>query len=301
MADIWIDEARTQLHKLRDNRPGWGYKRQGHIFVEPTVIASLALLAQASATVDDWEAAKSAAAWLAEIQQPSGAVGISADQSSPPWPTSYAVLLWAAVNGFSDEREAGSRFLLGVRGKSYPAEDDSIIGHDTSLVGWPWVADTHSWVEPTALAILALSPHGYERHPRTLEGIRLLRDRALPSGGWNLGGTFVFGTELRPRPGTTGLALLALAGTRRHDRIVTAACEYLEAALKSIRAPQSLCWGTLGLRAWGRSEDVHRAWLEESFERLENNGSPIQIAYLLLASGQNALTLLESGTVEKNA
>ena len=24
------------------------------------------------------------------------------------------------------------------------------------LVGWPWVADTHSWLEPTALAVTVI-------------------------------------------------------------------------------------------------------------------------------------------------
>ena len=45
----------------------------------------------------------------------------------------------------------------------------------------------------------------------------MIIDRALPHGGWNYGNKVVFGHELRPQPGPTGMALLALA-TRARQR-----------------------------------------------------------------------------------
>jgi hypothetical protein len=85
------------------------------------------------------------------------------------------------------------------------------MGHNGMLVGWPWVSGTHSWVEPTSLALLAMGREGRAGHPRAREGVRVLIDRAIPGGGWNVGNTVVFGTRLRPSPGPSGLALLALA------------------------------------------------------------------------------------------
>ena len=42
----------------------------------------------------------------------------------------------------------------------------------------PGSSGTHSWVEPTALAVLALRREGLGSHARVQEGVRLLRDRA---------------------------------------------------------------------------------------------------------------------------
>ena len=74
-------------------------------------------------------------------------------------------------------------------------------GSQALIPGWsrrPW----RFW--PSAVLGLA-------DHPRVKAGIKLILDRALDAGGWNYGNKSVFGTELRPQPGPTGLALLALA------------------------------------------------------------------------------------------
>ena len=106
------------------------------------------------------------------------------------------------------------RWLLDQGGVAIPnlAAPERTVGHDTAIVGWPWVADTHSWLEPTAVAILALRREGKVDHPRVREGLRLIRDRAIPTGGWNYGNNIAFGRDLRPQPAPTGIALLALAG-----------------------------------------------------------------------------------------
>ena len=77
----------------------------------------------------------------------------------PGWATPYAVLCWGGLGGFEVPRRRACDWLLGIGGRPLPpaAEGGSVVGHDTTLIGWPWVAETHSWVEPTALAILALA------------------------------------------------------------------------------------------------------------------------------------------------
>src|SRR5262249_12865366 len=163
-----------------------------------------------------------------------------------------------------------------------PAE--RTIGHDTTIVGWPWVSGTHSWVEPTAAAILALRKEGHGAHPRVRDGLRLLRDRAIVTGGWNYGNSSAFGHDLRPQPGPTGLALLALAGIERRNGLVERALGYLQASLPATRAPQSLCWGVLGLRAWGCCPATADDWLREAFEVTLCRPDPgTRAAHLLLA------------------
>ena len=128
------------------------------------------------------------------------------------WPTFPTVLSWKKVGGFDFEIERAVKFLLSTSGKHWEKQEKSIFSHDPCLIGWPWVENTHSWVEPTSLALLALKICGYAGHPRVVEAVRMILDRQLPEGGWNYGNTGVFGKTLRPEPESTGLALTALAG-----------------------------------------------------------------------------------------
>ena len=166
----------------------------------------------------------------------------------------------------------------------------SVVGHDTTLVGWPWVEGTHSWLEPTAMAILALDREGLAYHPRVTEGIRVVLNRALAQGGWNYGNTSVFGRQLRPQPGPTGLALLALAAqaSKHRPRSVDPAIAYLLRTLPDVRAPISLAWGVLGLRAWNASPAAAADWLSESYSQC--TGRPdvtTGLSLLLLAHGDD--------------
>src|SRR5205823_2982446 len=134
-----------------------------------------------------------------------------------------------------------------------------------------------------ALAVLALRGEGLGDHPRVLEGLRLIRDRALTSGGWNYGNVSTFGRELRPQPGPTGLALLALAGVDEAAGQAEKAVGYLEATLPGIRAAESLGWGLTALDARWRRPGLADGWLEETYRSgLRRSESPRRWAHLLL-------------------
>jgi hypothetical protein len=143
----------------------------------------------------------------------------------------------------------------------------TVVGDDQSVLGWAWTAGTHSWIEPTALAIVALVREGIDDHPHVREGLQMILDRALLKGGWNYGNKLVFNQALRPHPGPTGQALLALAAAGRSSRprAVDPAIHYLRRVLTEVRAPSSLAWGVLGLRAWSACPDEAQTWLSESF------------------------------------
>jgi hypothetical protein len=102
---------------------------------------------------------------------------------------------------------------------------------NSALQGWPWTADTFSWVEPTAWCVLALK-QVVRVHPdmtiaaRIAEGERLLVDRVCSQGGWNYGNANVLGKDLFPYASTTALALLALQD-RQGDRAVRMSAAYL--------------------------------------------------------------------------
>ena len=147
------------------------------------------------------------------------------------------------------------------------------------------------------MAILALNRLSLHDHARVDEGMLIITDRALAHGGWNPGGKAVFGRELRPQPGPTGIALLALAtrATKGRPGEVDQAITYLRQALPGARAPISLGWGVLGLRAWDAVPLDAQDWLSRSHASIAGRrDSAVGLGLLLLAGGERALEFLGS-------
>jgi hypothetical protein len=297
LSSSWIQDARRELVALCGHSAAWGYRRGHRPSVEPTALACLGLLASASGDVSavDLETAQKAADWMQVIQRSDGSLPVSEGSTSPGWATAYGLMVWANFTGNDEARRRARAWLLGNEGVRLDpsSQTDRIVGHDARLVGWPWVAGTHSWLEPTALAILALRRDGLHSHPRITAGIKLILDRALDAGGWNYGNKSVFGTELRPQPGPTGLALLALASSGVESRAVSAALAYLLQTLRDLRAPVSLGWGILGLRAHHACPMEAEQWLARSCARCFGKAdAAMGLALLLLASSERTLDLV---------
>lgn len=244
---------------------------------DATAWAALAFAVGAPEKAAPLEAARSN---LARFQRQDGSVCLRNTEPIASWPTSLALLAWHRAPRFADARARASAFLLRSTGIHYKKPSTSPMGHDTSLRGWPWNPGTHSWVEPTALSLLALDLEGYGNHERCREATRMLLDRRLSSGGWNYGNTVVYGTELRPLPAETGMALTALDG-RVEEHTLADSVAYLERELTGIRTPLTLAWGILGLSGWNRRPLESGAYLQESVRRQET-GSPYTTAELSL-------------------
>lgn len=278
---IWIDQALGKLATLRMEGRGWPYQPGNSAAVEPTVLASFALAADDEPT--NLVTVKEAAEWIASIQRDDGAIGVTARLPFPAWATPYGILLWTHLDSYLVNVERAVAFLLSREGRRLPRSSES--GHDTTLAGWPWVSGTHSWLEPTALSILALAKVGHADHARVDEAVHLVNDRALRSGGWNHGNTVVFGTELRAQPGPTGLALLALASVNGDTGAVEKGSEYLIGSLPRIGSPRALGWGILGLSAWGIQLESAPRLLAECYSKIQLNPTPMDLALLILAGG----------------
>jgi len=186
---------------------------------------------------------------LATEQDKDGCVSVSHHHLEPFWPTALAILAWQAWPSNHDALSRAVRFLLNTTAIQYPRTPDSPFGHDTFLKGWPWVAGTHAWIEPTALAVMALKATGDAEHERVREAVRMILDRQLPPGGWNYGNTVVFGRSLHPAPDSTGAALTALAGVVSEEK-VEKSLAYLQGEVDRLVTPISLGWALLGLSAW---------------------------------------------------
>ncbi len=272
----WLEQTLDELSRL----PEIGYSLGGHAAAEPTALAALAFVANGRA-----EDATNAAAALAAMQQLNGEVSIRVGEKTPGWTTSLAILAWSAANRAKHLREIdkATAWLLANRGQA--VEQSNYFGHNTQLVGWAYAEQTHSWVEPTAFAVLALKAVGKGDMPAAREGMAVLVDRQLPDGGLNYGNTEVLGQFIRPHIEPTGIALLALAGEVDPSGRIAKSITWLQRSLGPETTPLSLGWGLLGLRAQGVTMTPADEWLSSAAARVQaRDRSPHKLALLALAA-----------------
>jgi hypothetical protein len=142
-----------------------------------------------------------------------------------------------------------------------PAEPPKRVNElDSSIPGWPWIDGTFSWVEPTAVAMLALRAAGREPAvasdsavaARLRDGQRLLADRATPDGGWNYGNKRVLDYDLEPFPDTSAWALLALRDAPGAGPLVERGLARLDQLMRDNRSALARALAVLARRAHGR-------------------------------------------------
>jgi hypothetical protein len=274
----WTLDLIDRLERLV---PG-GYADVGEPMTEPTALAGIALVAHGRLRL-----AQFAATWLANQQANDGSIGVSPTRPTPCWPTSLAILFWRSIQSATGtdlcdgSMERAVQWALAQRGRTQ--ERGPSTQHDSTLVGWSWAANTHSWIEPTAMFVWALKAAGRSDHPRTREAVRLIANRLLPAGGCNYGNTIVLGQTLLPHVQPTGLAMMALAGEEPVPQ-VELSLAYLERELGAETTIASLCYGLLGLAAHDRMPADRLAWLEHAYHHSLERVSCYKLALLALAA-----------------
>ncbi len=261
-------------------QPLCGYAADAAPATEPTSLAALALLVHGRS-----DAARPALDWLAKLQGDDGSVGVREGEATPGWPTSLAVIAWKSIasDQFSGRVERAAGWIVSARGETTPRAPE--FGHDTEIAGWSYAEATHSWIEPTSLHVLALKAAGRGTHERTRDGVRMLIDRQLPTGGCNYGNTLVLGQMLRPHVQPTGIALLALAGEDDPSGRVSTSVKWLRQAIGPRTTAASLSWALLALRMHGELPDRADDWLAASYRRvMDHDRSPHKLALLALAA-----------------
>jgi hypothetical protein len=186
-----------------------------------------------------------------------------------------ALLVDVAVSGPSSDpwRDRLIDALLAAKGVALP--DTADIRQNNQLQAWSWIDGTFSWVEPTALCLLALKKTGRSGPAvaaRVEEAEAVLFDRVCDVGGWNYGNAQVLSQNLRPYVPTTALALLALQDRCSHPA-VQRSLDWLAAHATSEPAAMALSLAGLCLEAFGRPADASRALLVEQKARTGFLGS----------------------------
>jgi hypothetical protein len=273
---FWIN----QLKKREFESGGFASNPHGRYLPESTCWAILAL----SGDFNNRDLIMRARARLAADQLPDGRVCISPDHPEIYWPTSLAVFAWDRSPEYQKNQALATHFLMTSSGTYYQRKAGSPSAHDPSIKGWSWIAGTHSWVEPTGLAMMALKISGYGRHARVKEATRLLLDRQLPHGGWNYGNTLLFGQELRPMPLSTGIGLSALKDETPRETIQRS-ITYLQSQVINLHTPRSLGWSLLGLASWQAQPESAPSLIHDCLKRQDRYGvyDTSSLALLLVA------------------
>jgi len=233
-ADMLADESLLTadlvalVTSAQSPRGGWGVMAGRDPDVESTAWA-LCAAARIPGLVDVREPALR---WLLSQQRANGSWTFREGPEFNTWPTFAAVIALAAVDSSDAGRARALRWIVEqhtVRATWWdrwrarftppvdPTADEPVNVLDASLDGYGWADATFTWVEPTAMAMLALmtARGAAEAQARIATGARVLLDRQAPDGGWNYGNKRVLGYDLPGYPDTTGWAVLGLLGALR--------------------------------------------------------------------------------------
>jgi hypothetical protein len=181
-----------------------------------------------------------------------------------------------------------------VRVRGVRLEQAEMLRQDNSLQAWSWIDQTFSWVEPTAWCLLllkklrqgqraALPP---EAANRIRIGEQMLLDRACKTGGWNYGGSNVYGQELWAYVPTTALGLLAMQD-RRDDPIVKTSLAFLQKDAGTERSAPALALALVCLRVFGVDVSRFEPDLVSRLELSQAMGSTIALASSLYALSES--------------
>ncbi len=263
------DRLRAHIFAARASDGGWGPipARQSDVESSAWVLVGAARVSELADLRD------SARSWLLSRQQHDGSWLYRVGPTIATWPTHAALFaltsdastraieaISRAKNWLSNEHSAtptrwqrvAGRLRAMIPGSSSSNAEPAVV-LDASLDGFGWAHETFAWVEPTSLAMLAMSMSSTVRTAqrtavtagedalasRMQIALAMLRDRQSPDGGWNFGNKRVLGVDLPGYPDTTAWALLGIAAAIRHGADAEALAPVLRAAFAQLAAPES--------------------------------------------------------------
>lgn len=277
-----IQSAQDFLTGAQIPGSGWGYRDDSpQAYPEPTCYSLLALADSSFTSPEPLD-------WLSGLVTTDGKLYLPNDDS-PNWGTSLLIITLSRLNLLPIVREASINWLL--EWKSQYVETGEVVTLDGSLIGWPWISDTFSWVQPTSYAIFALKLAGLREHGRVKEAEALLFDRMCQGGGWNFGNPIILNRPIDPSLSETSIALFALQDVPEAADAIDKGVTLLEQDLPKLPSALALSLGILCLQLFDRPVD---RYVDLLLSRQESDGSWRQMSWWT-ALGVLALQVAEGG------
>jgi len=282
-----ILSAQDFLSHSQISETGWGYSSfTEQAYPEPTCYSLLALANTSFSPTKTLS-------WLSSLVNSEGKLYLPND-NLPHWATSLLITTLTRLDQLPEVRTSSINWLL--EWKSRETEPADAVPLDPSLIGWSWISDTFSWVQPTSHAVLALKIAGLKTHDRVKEAEALLFDRMCKLGGWNFGNPIVLGRVLTPTAVDTAIALFALQDLPLTDNLEMS-ISALKQTVSQSPSTLSLALGILCLDAFNRPTENFADLL---LKRQESDGSWKQtnwwtalavLALQVVDGGKNAFKL----------
>ena len=213
-----IPSSIDYLVKAQHASGGWGYKTGHRPVVEATAVVLLSLREEPSSQGAFQHGMK----WLLGCQHEDGGWGINESDFESCWHTAWALIVLKAASQDTGMISRGETWLSEVA--TYEVSSEAIHSHipvsfSIGAFAWPWLPGQIPWVEPTALALLALKgmTNSSLVEIRQKSALDYLRRYRTPTGGWWTGNAGPLDTIVIPRVYQTSLALIALASVSKSD------------------------------------------------------------------------------------
>ena len=294
-----MDDLVARIIKGQNHDGGWGFLPGKSSNTECTSLCLLAL---------DGLGAKQPVAntkrgldWLLQHQRREGSWPLSGSTNDGSWATALAIIALNRFPGHQLQMRMASDWLLKQEGRT-PGILARLVGAFVSpsnavtlnpdLKGWPWIARTFSWVEPTSYALIALKQmrayvEASNLEARIQQGEMMIYDRMCKGGGWNYGNSKVFGEALWPYPDVTAVALIALQD-HQNSQPNQESVRALRKMMQETDSGFALSWGTICLSIYGDEISEWKRKIEKRFQMTDFLGETKTLALSLIASVDDA-------------
>jgi len=194
-----LDRIITTLLENQNPDGGWGAVRGKRSNTESTSLAVTALKAIPVNTAA--ENRKRGIDWLLRRQNKDHSWPLNETAQEGSWTTALAITALSDNAENSERVLAAARWLLEQEGSKpgilaeiilWATGNSGVNKLNKDLIGWSWVPNSFSWVEPTSYALIAIKKlrarlAGTNVDERIRQADAMIYDRVCNGGGWNYG------------------------------------------------------------------------------------------------------------------
>lgn len=275
---------------------GWGALRGKRSNSEATALAVAALQ-----TLDDPNTGtrrQPGVDWLVKRQNKDHSWPLNDTVKEGSWTTALAIMALSDSAEHIERTVAAAGWLTQQEGSKPGILADIVLWFtgksnvnklNQDLIGWSWVPNSFSWVEPTSYALMALKKlrprlAGTKADERIRQADAMIYDRMCAGGGWNYGNSKVLDYALWPYPDITALALIAMQdhAQEKHNQL---SLQVLNRIARETDSGLALGWAAICLNLYGQDSAPLRQQIDKRFTATGLLGETKSLALAAIALG----------------